>query len=106
LGGGSGFPIVVTLGSFAWEGMLEVGVSCQVTADSTVRRAVLPGGLGVFALVRRACLANLMTAPAIRVAVSVRLAYPEGAGAFRLAGAVRFLSMSARHFANALGRVA
>ena len=109
LGGGSGFLILVTVGSYFGSGMVEAGVSCRATAGSTGRRAGLPGELPAAAAVsagQAGWLAKVMTASAIRVAVSVRLACPKVLGHFALRARCRFRSMTVRSLPSALVRAA
>jgi hypothetical protein len=74
-------------------------VSCRV-ADSTGRRAGFPGVFLPVAAVsagQAGSLARVMTAPAVRVAVSARLAWPKVLGHFALRARCRFRSMTIRY---------
>ena len=68
--------------------MPMAGVSCRVTAGSTGRRAGVLGRFPVFALVRLGVFARVMTAAAIRVAVSARPARGKVLAHLALRGAV------------------
>ena len=82
-------------------------MSCRATAGSTGRRTGFPGEFLAAAAVsagQAGLLAMVMTAPAMRVAVSARLACPKVLGHFALRARCRFRSTTVRNLPSALVR--
>src|SRR5260370_13686384 len=103
LGGGLGFLILVTVGSFCL-GWWHAGGRHVVPGDGRFHGPA-GGPSGGFCGVRAGqagLVAKVVMASAIRLAVAVRLAWPKALGHFALRARCRFRSMTVRHFASAL----